>query len=92
MTITKKENPKAKRIPIRRCIACNKRIPKKDLIRIGISSGHAQIDDDGRLMSRGVYLCKDKECIDKAGKKDLLKRCLKIPADEIVYKELYDKI
>lgn len=57
-----------KRIPERMCVVCRQMKPKFDLIRIVNSSDGVVIDKTGKLNGRGVYLCKCKECIQKAVK------------------------
>ena len=52
--------------------------PKKDLIRIVYTSEGDLIEDiSGKAQGRGVYLCKDQACIEKAKKRGALQRGLK---------------
>ena len=52
-------------IPMRCCIACRKIKEKSDLIRIVADENkRAIIDVKKNINSRGIYLCKDKNCID----------------------------
>lgn len=68
--------------------------PKKELIRIAGYEDTVTIDTTGRAKGRGVYLCPDKACLEKAKKKRALNRSLKmeISQDQIdqLFKELED--
>lgn len=68
--------------------------PKKELIRIAGYEDTLTIDMTGRAKGRGVYLCPDKACLEKAKKKRALNRSLKmeISQDQIdqLFKELED--
>ncbi len=70
--------------PIRCCIACKSRKSKSELIRIVINEdGKPIVDRNQKNNSRGIYICKDKSCIEnikKAIKKKKLK--IKINIDE----------
>ena len=55
-----------KKIPERMCVMCRQMKPKNQLIRIVNSNDVVVVDKTGKLNGRGVYLCKCKECIDKA--------------------------
>ncbi len=55
-----------KKTPLRMCVACRQMKPKTDLIRIVNTPNGVVADSTGKLNGRGVYLCKCKDCIDKA--------------------------
>ncbi|MCM1194978.1 MAG: YlxR family protein [Firmicutes bacterium] len=40
--------------------------PKNSLVRIIVADGVARVDLTGKANGRGVYLCKRRECLDKA--------------------------
>lgn len=89
---------KQKKIPMRRCAGCMQSRPKKELIRIvSLGEGHISLDRTGRANGRGVYLCPDPECFEKAKKKNALSRSLGMKLDpgdtEKVFAELkqYEK-
>lgn len=83
-----------KKVPMRRCVGCMESKPKKELIRIAGYEDTVTIDTTGRAKGRGVYLCPDKACLEKAKKKRALNRSLKmeISQDQIdqLFKELED--
>ena len=55
-----------KRIPERMCVICRQMKPKTELLRIVNTTDSVVVDGTGKLNGRGVYLCKRKECVDKA--------------------------
>lgn len=79
---------KSDRRPTRRCIVCNTRADKKSLIRFATDDGEVRIDREGRLQSRGCYICPNSDCINKAAKKNALSRYFKREIDNSIYEEL----
>lgn len=69
---------KNKKTPMRRCVGCMESKPKNELIRIVYTPlGDLMQDLNGKVDGRGVYLCKDEACIEKAIKRKALPRSLK---------------
>jgi predicted RNA-binding protein YlxR (DUF448 family) len=76
-----------KHIPLRSCIACRERFPKRDLIRIvRRPEGNLEIDPKGKLSGRGAYLCRNLGCWEVALQQRRLSQALKcsIGEEEIV--------
>lgn len=65
---------KSKKIPMRRCVGCMESKPKSSLIRIACYEGEVSVDPAGKAKGRGVYLCPDRACMEKAKKKRALQR------------------
>ena len=65
------------RTPMRRCIGCMTSYPKDTLIRIAYHDGVLTVDEDGRAPGRGVYLCRNGECVNTAVKRKALNRAFK---------------
>ena len=64
-----------KKIPLRMCTGCREKKPKHDLIRIVRKpEGEIVIDTTGKISGRGAYICKSKECFEKAKKSNALSR------------------
>lgn len=60
---------KQKKVPLRMCKGCNEMKPKKELIRIvKTPEGKIELDDTGKKNGRGVYVCRNIECFEKAMK------------------------
>ena len=50
-------------VPLRRCVACGDRLPKRELKRIVNSPKEGfQLDVTGKLSGRGVYFCSKPKC------------------------------
>jgi len=65
---------KNKKVPMRRCVGCMESKPQGELTRIAYFDGELTIDLTGRAKGRGVYLCQDVQCIEKAEKRRALQR------------------
>lgn len=67
-----------KHVPLRSCIACRKRFPKRDLIRIvRTPEGTIEIDLKGKRSGRGAYLCRNRQCWEAALQPRRLSQALK---------------
>lgn len=75
------------------CTGCMEMKPKKDLIRVVRSKeGDISIDLIGKKPGRGAYLCKCKECFEKAFKTKRLERNLETKISEEIYNQLKEEI
>ena len=78
-----------KKIPLRKCVATNERLPKGELVRIVKNNeGKVFIDLTGKANGRGAYLKKSNEAIDVAIKKNCLGRALECTIEQEIYDEL----
>jgi len=60
-------NARKRHIPMRSCVACGGKTPKRELLRIvATPEGGAQVDASGRMHGRGAYICPN--CAADAGK------------------------
>ncbi len=48
--------------------------PKNSLVRITCYEGSISVDPTGKAKGRGVYICPDRNCMEKARKKRALQR------------------
>ena len=84
---------KVKKVPQRKCIACQDRDNKKELIRIVKNKeGHIFLDKTGNANGRGAYICNCSECLKKAIKSNALSRAFKMEIPEEVYESLIKEI
>ena len=84
---------KEKKIPQRKCIACQERDNKKKLIRIVKNKDNEIfLDPSGRANGRGSYVCATHECLSKAIKSKALNRAFKMDVEDDVYKHLLDEL
>lgn len=63
--------------PMRTCIGCREPKPKKDLIRIVLKGDDLSVDLTGKAPGRGVYCCRDQNCLEKLIKGKQLQRGFK---------------
>lgn len=83
----------AKKIPVRTCAGCGAKKDKNQLIRIVRSpSGKISTDFSGRAQGRGVYLCPDPACVEKAQKKHALSRSLGVPVPDEICRSLMGEL
>ncbi|MBD7915676.1 YlxR family protein [Clostridium sp. Sa3CUN1] len=84
---------KVKKIPLRMCTGCMEMKPKKELIRVVKSpEGEVSVDLTGKKSGRGAYICKEKECLEKAFKTKRLSRNLDVAINEEIYNRLREEI
>ena len=62
---------------MRRCIGCMESKTKEELVRVTWYEGELAVDTTGKAKGRGVYICKDKDCIAKAARKGAFARSLR---------------
>ena len=56
-------------IPIRTCVSCGAKRPKKDLVRLVLDKeGRLVKDYSGRAQGRGAYVCEKESCMEKLSK------------------------
>ncbi|OPJ57132.1 RNase P modulator RnpM [Alkalithermobacter paradoxus] len=80
---------KQRKIPQRKCISCQDRDNKRDLIRIvKTKEGDIFVDQTGKANGRGAYICNSIDCLEKAIKTKAINRAFKME----VSKEVYDKL
>ena len=67
-----------KNIPLRSCVICGEKRPKRELIRIvRTPQGSVEIDLTGKKSGRGAYLCHKQSCWQQALKKSRLDYALR---------------
>lgn len=78
-----------KKIPLRKCVATNEKLPKNELLRIVKNNeGKVFVDLSGKANGRGAYLKKSEEALETAIKKGSLNRALECTISEEVYIEI----
>lgn len=79
-------------VPTRKCICCNKRQPKNQLLRIVRSETGFSADISGKMSGRGAYVCKSSECVSSLERKNALSRAFKSKASSADYEALAKEI
>ena len=83
-----------KKIPIRKCIGCNARRPKTELLRVlrppkkETAKEVAVLNVNMHAEGRSAYLCKSTQCFNTAKKRRALQHCFKQKVDENIYNAL----
>lgn len=78
-----------KKIPLRTCMGCNAKKPKKELIRIvKDKQNNISIDKTGKQDGRGAYICDDVKCLEKVIKTKRVERVLEVQISEEIYENL----
>jgi predicted RNA-binding protein YlxR (DUF448 family) len=86
-----KQKHRQKHIPQRTCVACRKKIDKRQLTRLVNSAEEGLvIDPSGKRNGRGTYLCEDPACWDKAAKTGLLDQALRANISQDEKQQLID--
>lgn len=78
-----------RKIPMRKCVATQEQLPKKELIRIvRTPQMEVKIDESGRLNGRGAYLKRSVEAVAIAKKRGSLARSLECEIPAEIYEQL----
>lgn len=84
---------KKKKIPLRKCLGCEKNKNKKELVRIvKTPDNEVLIDLTGKVNGRGAYICNNRECFKKAIKSNRISRSLKTEISKEKLEELENQI
>ncbi|MBR4150762.1 MAG: YlxR family protein [Firmicutes bacterium] len=68
--------------PMRRCAGCGKSRPKQELVRVVYTGEGLKADPASRLDGRGVYVCRNAECVENAVKRNGFARTLRRPVSK----------
>lgn len=80
---------KKRKIPLRKCIACNQSKQKKELIRVvKTKDNYLDVDLTGKINGRGAYICRNKECFKIAEENNKIAKAFKMEIPD----EIYDKL
>ncbi len=84
---------KKKKMPLRVCAGCQEQKNKKEMIRVvRTPEGTVEIDKTGKKSGRGVYICQNLECLEKAYKEHRLERSLKTKVSDDIYESLRQEL
>lgn len=72
------QKSKVKHIPLRMCVGCKTRKPREELVRLVLREDRVIVDKRKTLEGRGVSICRNKECLEKAAKNRGIERGLRI--------------
>lgn len=84
---------KKKKVPLRVCAGCQEQKSKKEMIRVvRTPEGIVEIDKTGKKSGRGVYICQNPDCLEKAYKEQRLERSLKTKVSDDIYESLRQEL
>ena len=73
----------------RKCMACNTKKNKYELIRIvRTPDGEILVDKQGKIDGRGAYICKDERCLEKVIKSNRIGKILNSNIDKKIYEDI----
>jgi hypothetical protein len=76
----------AKKIPLRQCVGCGEMKGKKEMMRVlRTAENEICLDVTGKKNGRGAYVCKSRECLQRARKNKGLERSFKMSIPNEVY-------
>ena len=78
-----------KKIPLRTCMGCNEKKPKKELVRIVKNKeNEISLDKTGKVDGRGAYICDDIKCLEKLVKTKRLEKIFDMKIENEIYENL----
>ena len=82
----------AKKVPLRQCVGCGEMKGKRDMMRVlKTAENEICLDITGKKNGRGAYVCKSRECLQKARKNKGLERSFKMSIPGEVYDTLEEE-
>lgn len=82
-----------KKIPLRKCVACQQMLDKSTLIRVVKTPDKEYlIDISGKMSGRGAYVCKTISCFEKAQKSKGFERSFKTGLSKDIYENLKSEL
>ncbi|MGI6248263.1 MAG: RNase P modulator RnpM [Acutalibacteraceae bacterium] len=82
-----------RKVPLRQCMGCNERKPKKELVRVVKNKeGEISLDLKGRSPGRGAYVCHSLDCLAKAQKSKRFERVFECKIPEEVYELMQQEL
>ncbi|MBR3002962.1 MAG: YlxR family protein [Clostridia bacterium] len=78
-----------KQMPQRTCVGCMQKKDKKDLIRIVKNKqNEISVDKTGKKEGRGIYICDNQKCLEKAIKSKRIEKSFETAISEEIYNDL----
>lgn len=84
---------KQRKVPIRSCVGCGTRRPKRELIRVvRTPDGQVVVDPTGKKSGRGAYICASTSCLMEAVKSARLSKALETEMPPDVVEQLRARV
>ena len=82
-----------KKLPLRTCMGCNEKKPKKELIRIVKNKeNNILVDNIGKMEGRGTYICNNIDCLEKVKKNKRIEKVFEMKISDEIYENLKNLI
>ncbi len=79
----------SKHVPLRKCVGCGEMKPKSELVRVvRTPEGEICVDPTGKKNGRGVYVCRDALCLEKARKARRIESAFSCRIEPEIYERL----
>ena len=75
----------------RRCISCRRVAPKELFWRVVRVASNHKIEID-RGMGRSAYICRNRDCLERAKVKNRLRASLRVNIPEQIYQNLQERL
>ena len=75
-------NGPRKHVPIRSCVVCREKDPKRRLTRVVRVDDALQVDPTGKMNGRGAYVCDKEICRERAISTDVFSKALRVSFTE----------
>lgn len=77
------------KFPERMCAVCRNKAPKQNLLRIvKTKENEILIDETHKMNGRGMYICLNDDCVNKAYKTKAINRSFKTNVEDGIYEEI----
>ena len=76
----------------RQCCVCRTHHQKNELLRFVIQDDQVVLDKKQNIQGRGIYICKNIECLNIAKKKNLINKGLKVSGSIEIYDLARDEL
>ncbi|MGB9866913.1 MAG: RNase P modulator RnpM [Bacillota bacterium] len=84
---------KQRKVPIRSCVGCGARKPKRELIRVvRMPDGQVVVDPTGKKSGRGAYICASGSCLMEAVKSARLSKALEVDMPPDLVEQLQARV
>ncbi len=84
---------KTKKIPSRICVGCREPKEKRSMVRIvKTAENEICLDETGKKNGRGAYICRNRECFQRAVQSKGLERSLKTQIPQEVIDQLEEEM
>jgi predicted RNA-binding protein YlxR (DUF448 family) len=78
-------------VPVRTCVACGKRAPQSQLLRLVLVEDQVLPDPGRRQAGRGAYICRSRGCAQRLGQKRRVGKAFARPVGTETWRKLFER-